>query len=181
MTTTQRYIQNILRVANSASESSIQEGLQWYSEAADIAISLGRGLKAGAGVLAALSPNKSWPETVRLAKRGAECGVFSGSFASAIRKANTIWDMDLDPSLVLVGKKEQAFYHAIVNRGRTFVVCVDRHAASVAKGRPLNSKEARINKREYDMIAHCYRVAARSLFWWPAELQAIVWVEWRKR
>jgi hypothetical protein len=119
---------------------------------------------------------------IKLAREIAETGVFRGTFAPALKKAEAIWNKQLDPDLVLVGLKERAFYYGIVNRGRTMVVCVDRHAASVAYGRRVNQAEAKINKTEYRTIAQAYRLAAQELDcdWMPAQLQAVTWVQWRK-
>lgn len=90
------------------------------------------------------------------------------------------------PDDVLGGPKVRAFY-ANISRptGKRSVgpATVDSHAVAAALGRVFHKPAAppRIDRlRPYHHVAAAYRLAARETPFLPHELQAIVWVTWRR-
>lgn len=76
------YTRAIVEMWNSATHDQVRRGRMWYPTAHKLAaeISVGDTTK-GAGVLAALSANKSWTENCRLARKAFDEGTASGHVA----------------------------------------------------------------------------------------------------
>ena len=177
-TTRRRYVANILATYGRATEDQILRGKAWYPDARDIAERIGKGdVRMGAGVIAALSANKSWPENVKIATRALGSGKATGHVKDAITKATRIMN-GADPADVLpMAAKTGNFYRCILDPSDPDAVCVDRHAHDVAVGRTFGSADRGLStKGRYDALAECYRTAARRLGILPSELQAVTWV-----
>jgi hypothetical protein len=177
-TTRRRYVSNILATYDRATEDQILRGKLWYPTANDLARRLAHGDTAkGAGVIAALSANKSWPENIRIATRALETGHVSGHVANAIRKATAIMN-GTDPRDVLpMDAKTGQFFLCIADPGDPDAICVDRHAHDIAVGKVYGNGDRGLSARgRYWALGECYRTAARRLGIVPSELQAITWV-----
>lgn len=177
-TTRRRYVNNIIAAYNAATEEQKIKGKGWYPEAHALALSLAAGdVVKGAGVIAALSANKSWSENVRLATRTFREGVPSGHTAANLFKAERILKGD-DPADVLpMHAKTGNFYRCILDPSDPEPVCVDRHAHDVAVGKAYGDADRGLSsKGRYDALADAYRRAAARLGIVPSELQAITWV-----
>jgi hypothetical protein len=156
------------------------EGLEWYGAALAMAEHLTPGNPSmGAGILAALSPNTSWPQNVVRAKTLVSTGT-CGAFGDAVRKAQRILAGEA-PLDVLGGPKVRSFYTDIMGLP-TETVTIDRHAIDIAVGRPLSNKEraSMLKGKGYDTLARFYTEVAREYDVTPSQLQAITWVWWRK-
>jgi len=177
-TTRRRYRDNILAAYERATEDQKLRGKAWYPVAHDLAEMIGQGdARMGAGVIAALSANKSWPENVKIATRALGSGKATGHVKDAILKATRIMN-GADPADVLpMGVKTGNFYRCILDPSDPEPVCIDRHAHDVAVGRTFgNAYRGLSSKSRYAALADAYRVAAARLGILPSELQAIVWV-----
>ena len=132
----EQYVANIITVFQSASEEQEQAGRSWYPTAHRIADMMTDGdVETGAGLLAALSPQTSWNENVRLACDAYDTGRPAGHFGDALSKATRIL-AGLPPESVLpMQRKTGHFYRCIVDPADKDAVCVDRHAHDV--DRPL--------------------------------------------
>lgn len=183
MTTT--YTRNILKAFRAADGEDEREGMEWYREAHALALSLDpENVERAAGIIAVLSPMKSWPMNVRLA-RGVYAGEFSGTFKRNMDKARAMLD-GAHPLDVLSGDKVIAFYHNIL--GSPDYVTIDRHAIDIAVGRPMDDKAraAYMGKRKRAELVEAYRRAAviasreagKPVH--PHQIQAVTWVWWRK-
>ena len=164
------------------SDADRHDGAEWYARAHGTAGRIAQGdLRQGAGVIAALSPQVSWPENVRLAELAFANGYASGHYGANLRKANSCLT-GVDPLRVLGGNKVRAFYALILDPNDAYTVCVDRHAVSAAVGRTLDDSERKVLERKgaYDLVADAYRKAAAELGILPHQCQAITWVWWRK-
>lgn len=160
-------------------------GEQWYARAKAFAADLDSNVERAVGVIAALSPMMPWPRNQILAREvymgRREGGCLSVNMAKAIR----IMDGEA-PLDVLSGEKVRAFYLNIMGIDDDSAVTVDRHAIMVALGRTLRSDELKFTKGFNRQIADEYRAAARILTkevgypLTPAQVQATVWVYWRK-
>jgi len=177
-TTRRRYVSNILAAYNAATEEQKIKGKEWYADAHALAVELAHGdVVKGAGVIAALSANKSWSENVRLARRAFAEGVPSGHTSANLFKAERILKGD-DPADVLpMGAKTGNFYMSILDPSDPYPVTVDRHAHDIAVGRTFGDADRGLSsKGRYEAIADAYRRAGKRLGITPSELQAITWV-----
>jgi hypothetical protein len=159
-------------------------GEQWYARAKAFAADLDTNVERAVGVIAALSPMMPWPRNQSLAREvymGKRDGCLSANMAKAVRILNGEAPLD-----VLSGEKVRAFYLNIMGIDEDSAVTIDRHAIMVALGKNLASDELKFTKAQNRAIADEYRAAAKILSrevgypLTPAQVQATVWVWWRK-
>lgn len=177
-TSVRRYVANIVKTYHTATADQRIRGAQWYVTAHELAGIIADGdFRKGAGVIAALSANKSWPENQKLATRALVTGTPSGHVGNAIEKATRILNGE-DPEKVLpMDAKTGNFFLCIADPNHPTAVCVDRHAHDVAIGRRFGNDDRGLSsKGRYNALADAYRIAARKLELSPATLQAITWV-----
>lgn len=177
--TRRRYIRNIIATYNRATDDQKRRGHEWYRNAHQLADFMSEGnVRAGAGVLAALSANKAWDLNRKLA-RDAFNGNLHGHVSDALGKAAKIM-AGIDPAEVLaMGIKTGNFYRCILDPDDTEAVCIDRHAHDVAIGRPYGDADRGLSsKGRYAVLSLAYRNAAAKLGILPSELQATTWVVW---
>lgn len=178
--TRRRYIRNIIKVYNQATEDQKRRGHEWYRTAHQLADFLSEGnVQMGAGVIAALSANKAWDLNQRLARQAFANGKPTGHVADAVGKAVKIM-AGADPAEVLpMDMKTGNFYRSILDPTDTEAVTIDRHAHDVALGVPYGDRERGLSsKGRYAVLSLAYRNAAAKLGILPSELQATAWVVW---
>src|SRR5579863_8926457 len=109
------YTANVLEVWGMATDSQLKAGHEWYPMARNLAFIIGRGdIRMGAGIIAALSPQKSWIINQRLAW-ATMTGTVTGQVGDSVRKAERIMAGE-DPDVVLPrGKKTWHFFHNITD------------------------------------------------------------------
>jgi hypothetical protein len=170
------YVDNLIDLWEEIPESVREAGREWYPKAHELAREIGNGdVIIGAGILAALSPQKAWDINIRLAYRIAS-GDFSGHVTDALDKCRAIM-AGCNPSEVLpVGKKTWHFFHNIAFPIAECWVTIDRHAYRAAtydwgNGSPV------LNKTTYREIGTAYIVGAREVGEIPCDWQAGIW-EW---
>jgi hypothetical protein len=176
--TRERYVQNIMKAYRLATPAQKIKGQEWYPVAHDLAATLADGdVRTGAGVLAALSANKSWRENQRLARKALTTGEAYGHVGNILEKVRRIMEGE-DPENVLpMEVKTGHFYRCIVDPADPDPVVIDRHAHDVAVGEIYGNRERGLSsKGRYALLAHCYREAALRLGIIPSELQAVTWV-----
>lgn len=178
MSTRRRYALNILAAYRNSTDAQKLKGAQWYPVAHDLAEMISGGdVRKGAGVIAALSANKSWSENVKLSTRAFASGKATGHTKVTLTKATRIMNGEDPTTLLPMGLKTGNFYRSIIDPTDPEPVCVDRHAHDVAVGRIYGEEERGLSsKGRYAAIADAYRRAAKVLGMVPSELQAIVWV-----
>lgn len=159
----------------------------WYQNANELAVELANRydscpLKV-AGIIASLSPLKSWDENKRIAEsflRNGESyhtGIFQ-SKAEAILEGDSCRERILE---ILNGNKIQNFFLNIAFPKLVNAVTIDRHAVSIAHGYTVeDSKLKGITDKQYNFFKACYVEAARIAGVLPNEMQAVTWVKWRK-
>lgn len=180
--TREGYVRNVLDAFGRATEDQKQRGRVWYRTAHDLANMISDGnVREGAGVIAALSANKSWRENERLA-RGAYTGEPSGHTRDNIRKVERIM-LGEDPEDVLpMSAKTGHFFRCILDPEDWDPVCIDRHAHDIAVGEIFgNSERGLESKQRYALLAHRYREAALRLKEIPSVVQAVTWVAHTER
>lgn len=175
------YVRNIISVWSIATDDEFENGRSWYKVAHETAKMLADGdVKVGAGLLAALSPQTAWWLNVELACDAYEAGTARRHTKDSCSKANKIL-AGLDPEDVLpMERKTGQFYRCILDPEDSEAVCIDRHANDIAVGIPLGDWSRGLSTTSrYNLIADCYREAARRLEQLPSTVQAVTWVAWR--
>jgi len=176
------YVRNIISVWSLATESQMNDGRDWYTQAHRTAAMLADGdVKVGAGLLAALSPQTAWWLNVELACDAFESGDARRHTRDSCGKANKIM-AGIDPEDVLpMRRKTGHFYRCILDPSDPVAVCVDRHAHDVAVGVPYGDWSRGLDAYgRYSLIALCYWEAAQRLGELPSTVQAVTWVAWRE-
>lgn len=183
--------ENILSLYRSASFASFSEGMTWYGEARDFAMTLDHRFHRAAGIIAALSPLSSWSNNKnKAAQFYAQNGIvqWDGTkngigLSNNVRKAERIWNGE-DALDVLTASKTRNFFLTIVEPDRTdHTPVIDRHAFDIANGFASSDKDRSplARKAVYATYAEAYRSAADRAGIPVQNLQAITWVEWRDR
>ncbi|MEV1083467.1 hypothetical protein AB0I98_35510 [Streptomyces sp. NPDC050211] len=181
--TRERFVRNIIAAWHSATPEQQQCGRTWYRTAHELAAMMTEGNpRAGAGVIAALSANKSWPENLRLARQACETGLSSGHFTDALNKAAQIM-AGADPADVLpMERKTGQFFRLIANPDDPDAVVIDRHAHDIAVGETYGQRDRGLSSAgRYALLAHCFREAALRLGELPSTVQAVTWVAYTER
>lgn len=184
---------NLYKVYNQASPEERDQGLYWYQTAHDdamqVAVKYGLSADTVAGVIAALSPGLQWGLNIAHAREliGAHMackplpmvGVYGKrnvSKAIAIIDGSKALDV-----LPLTGPKTRAFFSNIARPLVSEDVTIDRHAKCAAyymlKDR---DKFSLVRVAEYKQLARAYSEVANEAGLLPNQLQAIVWVVWKR-
>lgn len=173
-----KMINNVVRAWREATPEQREAGRSWYWRAHELAGDLAHGdTQMGAGVIAALSANKSWRENVKIATRAFEQGRATGHVRTQCAKADAIMD-GVDPVAVLpMGRKTGHFYRCIADPANAWAVCIDRHAHDIAVGEIYGDRERGLSAGgRYNALCDVYRAAARQLGELPQVVQAGTWV-----
>ena len=175
---------NLRAVLELATHEDWSAGTSWYNvaheEARKLSDSYGLTVESAAGIIAALSPQTSWEENLRIADALCADRTVSVHTADATRKALAILDGAL-PLTVLGGKKVRSFYRNILNPNRTGPVTIDRHAAAILAGLSTpewnRTHEKKLERKHFYRIATAiYRSAAHEYGLLPHQVQAISWL-----
>lgn len=173
------YTQAITERWHSATPDQRHRGRAWYVTAHRLAAEIADGdVITGAGVLAALSANKSWSENCRLARQAFAEGVATtGHVRDAITKTNRIM-AGTHPSEVLpMHLKTGYFYLCIADPQNTEAVVIDRHAHDIAVREIYGQRDRGLGALgRYNVLANCYRDAAHKIGEIPSKVQAVTWV-----
>jgi hypothetical protein len=139
-------------------------------------------LAKAAGIIASLSPLKTWTENKEIAELFLNHGrvKHTGMFK---KKAQLIYDSDGDVSTiceVLNGNKITSFFLNIYNPKEGSVVTIDRHALAIAVGEALPTDQLKMTANQYEFFVNCYRIAAVKRGVLPLQMQSVTWVKWRE-
>ena len=177
-------VDNILRVFN---DTTFEFEGNWYQDANVLATNLAAKHKLTnlqvSGILAALSPLKSWNENKRIAKSFLQSG--SGMHTRAmLDKARAIkkYDDSFSREFILTtlnGNKISNFFLNIAFPNDVNSVTIDRHVIAVCLGRNMRENEARLTDNQYNFFLSCYIDASESLGVVPNVVQAQTWEKWR--
>lgn len=170
------YVVNVIAAFRAAPPAAHERGRNWYPAAHDIARIVGDGdPRIGAGVIAALSPNKSWDQNVRLATDAGKRNIH-GHVGDALGKVRRILN-GADPETVLPpDSKTWNFFRCIFDPTDPDPIVVDRHAHDIAVNKIYGNRDRGLSAAaRYAVFAHTYRVAAVELDIIPQVLQATVW------
>lgn len=132
------------------------------------------------GILAALSPLKSWDENKNLLLSFLD-GDYFGHTSVFINKALDILEgsgKDTDILKTLKGLKISSFYLNIKYPLCAKNVTIDRHAISIATGIKFTENYA-MTQNQYNFFKDCYIELAKDVKLIPNELQSITWLNYR--
>ena len=182
---------NILKVLNSADKESKDFGAKWYEIANDIAKGLTSekvNLAQSVGVIAALSPLKSWNQNLKLANAFILDGKRKGHTGVMVKKADDILSLK-NPTTdevikILNGQKIVNFFLNIHYPNKDAAITIDRHAVGIAllgtERIPLLSTEISPTKKQFEFLVHCYQWAAVESNLSAVQIQAVTWEYFRK-
>lgn len=177
-------VKNILSVYNRADKNYHND---WYMEANKFALQLAVKyavpLSVSAGVIAALSPIKTWSENKWIAELFLKTG--KAKHTNLFRdKAKSILQAGDDAEQIadiLRGRKITSFFQNILNPQTSTAVTIDRHALSVALGYSVTEELYRgMTKKQYEFFECAYKIAGIKINTNPMLLQSITWQQWRK-
>lgn len=154
----------------------LRANYEWYDKAHDIANKLGGGnIIKGAGVLAAMSPQKKWDLNQKLAQDMFKTGT-AGQTGVQVAKARRIIDGE-HPADVLGDLKEGHFFHNIFDPSDTSHVTIDRHAHDIARREKWGNNPRGLGAvGRYNTFVDAYGAASQHLgIQVPSRLQAGVW------
>jgi len=195
--TTQTQVKHIEALFKGASDTEKIEGGNWYKEANTYAHHLSDlfGIDSPckvAGIISALSPATNWERNkvdahnfIALALNGDAMSGNYGTYKNNVWKALEIFNLDRatksNVGTILRGKKgykTESFFYNIYDLDSQEVT-IDRHAIkganNVYKGGSvsLTEKRYRDSERAYQKVAKKYNLK-------PYQVQAIVWVTYRR-
>ena len=176
---------NILSVWN---ETTLKERHDWYSSANEYCLRLCEEFKLPlakvVGVVAALSPLRTWEQNKVIAKEfiaTGDCGhvrVFKNKAADIMVNGCTPDEV----LLILNGNKIKSFFTNIHYPDKLDEVTIDRHAISIALGRKASNTELRgITDKQYEFFVEAYKAAAAKVGTTPSLMQSATWVHYRKK
>lgn len=174
-------VNNILKIWALASES---DKYDWYAEAHEFAQGLTGNLRLdqACGIVAALSPMKTWEQNktqaIKLVNTG-NCGHMRTFVNKALAISRAIDETDI--LRILAGRKIQSFFLNILYPERAISLTIDRHALSIALGHWIDRSEyTGMTAKQYQFFADCYRHAAARLNVNPLLIQSATWLVWRR-
>lgn len=177
-------IGNIIALVGEASESERAGGLGWYPafSAAVTAYGAEHGWAGpeSLAIFAALSPmtgiERNW-SNFQHAATDRDLSRCVGVTGNQRRKLAAFLSGGSSLEAVTAGRKVSAFYANL--RGDLHGVTIDRHAAAAALG--YCPKAGKVSPGAYKRLALAYQAAAAILDLEPAQVQAIVWIVWRRK
>lgn len=135
------------------------------------------------GVIAALSPRKTWEQNLVTARELLMTGD-CGHMRLFVDKAKDILECDgSDDEIldILNGNKIQSFYLNIMYYDKADYVTIDRHALSIALGYRVEESDYKgMTSVQYAFFVQCYTLAAMKVGVSPLRMQSATWVKWRK-
>ncbi len=177
-----KVVNNILKIWALSSES---DRYDWYKEAHEFAKGLtgpDLTLDQACGIVAALSPMKTWDQNksqaVKLVNTG-NCGHMRAFVNKALAISKAIDEAEI--LRILAGQKIQSFFLNIRYPERAIRLTIDRHALSVALGRWTSPEDyTGMTANQYAFFSDCYRHAAARLNVNPLLVQSATWLVWRR-
>lgn len=169
-------------------DSRVDITTDWYIEANIFAMKLaskyGVDFITVSGIIAALSPLKSWDENKKIAEGFLRNGKGKHT-RNMISKAKqiTLFKGNFQREFILNelnGNKIKAFFLNIAYPTGAEAVTIDRHAISIALSRPIVDNEGtNITLKQYNFFVSCYTEVAKELNLRPSMLQSVTWEKWR--
>ena len=191
-------VSNILSIYDQS-----EGGSNWYNEAHEFARTLANkyilksnqvrrsqnifreqqlALAKVAGIIASLSPLKTWGENKIITEWFLKTGK-AKHITLFEQKAEAILESDGEIetiSEILNGNKITSFFLNIFNPHDATAVTVDRHAVSIAVGEVLTGDTISMTSNQYEFLSNAYRIASLKRKVRPSQMQSVTWVKWRE-
>ena len=179
-----KLVNNILFAYHQTEE---EDRFDWYMEAHNYAIYLSRIFNVSiiktAGILAALSPLKSWDRNKKIAYSYLKNGI-SGHTKIQTEKARLILELattEEEVLTILSGQKTRSFYLNILHPAKSEHITIDRHALTVAtKILTTDQNFQALTRNQYDFFVEAFIHASKKVGVSPLLMQSATWVWVRK-
>lgn len=177
-------LRNIETIYNKCTSDDINNGRTWYGNAKSFSIYVAKKYNVtemqSAGIIAALSPQKSWDQNMKITEHFIESnGKASVHTGVQLSKASYILHNPLIPEEVydtLGGLKTKNFFYNIYNPEGDEAVTIDRHHLNVCYA---ENKESCTDK-QYEFLKENTIIFANKINMIPSMLQASLWVCWKR-
>lgn len=179
--TTRQMVNRIIKTYHKSSEI---DRFDWYGSANSIALKLAAkyscSQQQAAGIIAALSPLKTWEMNLRLAEQFLSTGT-AGHTGRQLAKCKAIMGTHIAREIadILGGAKTRAFFWNIYRPEDDEHITIDRHAICIALDKKMG--DPRITAKQFEDIAEAYRIAAQKLGIPAVLLQSSTWEYWRRQ
>lgn len=176
------------RIIKTFLATDTMDRFDWYMDAHNYAIYISKTynvpLVAVCGVIAALSPMKSWEQNKKIAYDFVRSSGKSGGHMKALLdKASLILSLgytEEDVCKILNGRKITAFFLNILHPYDDSRVTIDRHALTIAVGTVCTDElYAGMTKHQYEFFVECYKLSAKKLGVSALLVQSATWVYYR--
>ena len=184
-------MKNLQRIFERTDDTSKAEGLEWYQQAHEfckqVSLKYNVELPKVCGILSALSPATNWEankrDCINLIKVNGNA--YSKQFKFTTYGQNVLKAQDIFRSVInpdnafnpKTGAKTYNFYHNVLHPTNETYVTIDRHAYTIA----TNNVYKHLTPKQYGIVADHYRRSADKVKLLPNQLQAILWVSYRKQ
>lgn len=180
-TTHDEMVERILATYDRASDTQLEEGMQWYPGEGqwviEVAYAHGYSVDTVAAVAAHLSPRIDWDRCKTLTQIFLSGGGTYGLMKANVARAQSAIDAS-EPLTTVKGNKTKAFAANLL--GDVDAVTVDVWAIRIALGSTVRGDEVKIAGL-YEAIADAYRDAALQRGITAPSMQAVTWVVARGR
>ena len=167
--------------------SSQEDRRDWYGDAHNFAKSLaGRyniSVSKSTGVIAALSPVKTWSQNMICAEKMIAVGQshHMRQFEDKAKRILSSSGSDKSILAILRGSKISSFYLNILYPTNTENITIDRHALSVSLGKWTTDADYQgMTKTQYQFFVDCFKYTAKQIEISPLLLQSSTWEAFRK-
>lgn len=182
----------ITGILETACDTDIDKGATWYFDVNKLCEEMAKGSELKhitpvhvAGIIAALSPMRSWPDNINKARDAVDTGIARG-LGHTVETATTIWH-GFDPEIVISrtgnNPKVYSFFKNIAYPETSDDVTIDRHMWNLLFDDlgVVEKAGLRFKGREYQWAASQFRTVASGFDLLPHQLQAISWLAWRRK
>ncbi|MCB1711802.1 MAG: hypothetical protein KDH96_04760 [Candidatus Riesia sp.] len=186
-----KLVQNILEVFY---QCSSEDKVDWYVDANNFAGYLekeyfkelkgnfNQRMAKSCGIIAALSPLKTWEENKKIAESFLKQGKAKHTklFTNKAKDILTSTGTEEEIVAILKGDKISAFFLNILNPKDSSFLTIDRHAICIALGREATENEKKLTTSQYRFFELAYTIASSKVGVRPILMQSSTWVRWRK-
>lgn len=182
----------ISAVLAGACEKDVTKGMAWYFDVNRLCQEMAEQSEHAhitpvhvAGIIAALSPMRSWTDNINKAREAVETGTARG-LGHTVETAATIWH-GFDPEIVISrtgnNPKVHAFFRNIAYPETSDDVTIDRHMWNLLFDDlgVVEKAGLRFKGKEYRWAADQFRTVATEVGALPHQLQATAWLAWRRK
>lgn len=177
-------LKNLETIYSCCNSDDINNGKTWYENAKSFSIYLskeyGVSEEQSAGIIAALSPQKSWEVNTKIAEQFIrEDGNAKVHIGAQLTKAKHILYNNLTAKEVystLGGLKTKNFFYNIYTPDSKEFITIDRHHLNVCYA----EDKTMCTNKQYEFLKENTAIFANKINMIPSILQATLWVCWKR-